>query len=140
MWKGTEPEEGNVKDFIINGNFETGEPNTSIVTGTDKWGDFVGKWALVIKDKSTGTGTVTTEDVHDGNQALKVELTNISARYHFFLTQELQNLTPGEYTFALWMKASKADIPFRVDFSIDDDNIDVVKSAQTTAAEWTHYE
>ena len=38
------------------------------------------------------------------------------------------------------MKASKADIPFRVDFSIDDDNIDVVKSAQTTAAEWTRYE
>lgn len=138
--KGTEPEEGNVKDFIINGNFETGEPNTSIVTGTDKWGDFVGKWALVIKDKSTGTGSITTEEVHNGSQALKVELTNISARYHFFLTQELQNLTPGEYTFALWMKASKADIPFRVDFSIDDDNIDVVKSAQTTAAEWTRYE
>lgn len=138
--KGTEPEEGNVKDFIINGNFETGEPNTSIVTGTDKWGDFVGKWALVIKDKSTGTGSITTEEVHNGSQALKVELTNISARYHFFLTQELQNLTPGEYTFALWMKASKAGIPFRVDFSINNNTKDILTSSQTTATEWTRYE
>lgn len=139
--KGTEPGEGNVKDFIINGNFETGEPNTSVVTGTDPWGtSLVGKWALVVKSTSTGTGTITTEDVHSGNQALKVDLTNISARYHFFLTQEIQNLTPAEHTFVMWMKASKADIPFRVDFSINNDNTDIITSAQTTSTEWTRYE
>lgn len=139
--KGTEPGEGNVKDFIINGNFETGEPNTSIVTGTDPWGtDLVGKWSLVIKSTSTGTGTITTEDVHSGSQALKIDLTNISARYHFFLAQEIQDLAPAEYTFVMWMKASKADIPFRVDFSINNDNTDITTSAQTTSAKWTRYE
>lgn len=140
--KGTEPgEDSNIKDCIINGDFETGEANSSIVTDTDPWGsDLIGKWSLVIKSSSTGTGIITTEDTHEGNQALKIDLTNISARYHFFLAQEIQNLTPAEYTFVMWMKASKADIPVRVDFSIDNDNIDVLTSPQTTATEWTRYE
>ena len=139
--KGTEPGDGKQKEFITNGDFETGDPESSIVTGTDPWDtDLVGKWSLVIKSTSAGTGTITTEDVHSGNQALKVDLTNISARYHFFLAQEVQNLTPAEHTFVMWMKASKADIPFRVDFAIDNNNIDVVKSAQTTATGWTRYE
>lgn len=121
--------------------FENMTVDKSIVVSTDPFGStLLNKWSLVLKNNSRGEGIVTTEDKHTGKQALKIVLENIDYRYRFFLAQEVENLAPAEYTFSLWLKADVNDIPFRIDLTGGNNDIDLFKKElRTVANEWTQY-
>lgn len=136
----------NAENLLVNGDFESLVENSSIVITSEKGGDLINVWKLVVKGGSAGDAMAVTSaaEVFDGEKSLKVQLQQINYRYRFFLVQEIINVAPKKYKLSFQMKADKADIPVRVDFvNIEfgltkDDEFS--KNPIKTATDWTKYE
>lgn len=133
--------------MLANGDFESSVAGESLVVTSDKGGDLLAKWRLVVKPASLGSATVTQDvpDVFGGLNSLRISVENIDYRYRLFLAQEIENVAPKKYTLSFQMKADKAGIPVRVDFmNIEKDatngGTDFSKTSITTATEWAQYE
>lgn len=106
-------------NFIKNAGLEndpvSGENIPYSFTGNIPKAKDLDTWILNVSGNSAGNASISTTEKYKGAQSMQVDLNSIDARYRFYLTNDIKNITAGTYKLSFYAKANKADIPFRVD-------------------------
>lgn len=140
-------------NLISNHDFEDGSISIGKQSTDLKTGQNSNKWVHLLKDEASNEGTVSisNDDKYEGNNSLKLNLVKINARYRFYISYELTNLTPRKYTYSFYAKANAAT-NIRVEVhpvsasgvNIDNDGkyligTSVSGKAEAVTTEWTKY-